>query len=274
MKFTAACIQLNASDDLKGNIADARALIKQAAQQGAEFVTLPENAFLMEEQGKPSKYAGFSLEDHPGIAMCQELAKSFNIWILVGSVAISAGDGKSYNCSVLINEAGEQVVYYNKIHLFDVDLGNGEVYRESARIQGGDSAHVAALPWGKLGLTICYDVRFPQLYRELAQAGANILAVPAAFTAITGAAHWHVLLRARAIENTCFVIAPAQCGMHAGNRKTYGHSLIINPWGEVIAEAGEIPGIISAVIDMDQVVEVRRKLPSLTHDRTFALRGA
>jgi predicted amidohydrolase len=166
---------------------------------------------------------------------------------------------------------GDVIARYDKIHLFDVDLPSGETYRESNTVEAGDEAVTASLPWARLGLTICYDLRFPQLYRALAKAGAEILTVPSAFTETTGKAHWHVLLRARAIENTCFVVAPAQGGEHANGRRTYGHSLIVSPWGEILAEAGVDPGVITAEIDLNQIAEIRSRLPSLEHDRPYQL---
>jgi predicted amidohydrolase len=207
-----------------------------------------------------------------GIALCEKLARELKVWILIGSVQLPSSPGKSWNRSLLIDDTGKTVAHYDKIHLFDVTLKNGETYSESARITGGGEAVIAHTPWGKLGMTICYDVRFPHLYRTLAQAGAEFLSIPSAFTHTTGTAHWHALLRARAIENGAYVFAPAQCGEHPGNRKTYGHSLIVNPWGEIIAEAGEDKtGIITATIDTDAVRKARLMIPSLTHDRAFGI---
>jgi predicted amidohydrolase len=191
------------------------------------------------------------------------------VWLLIGSLAIKVSDTKTANRSFLIDPKGRIAARYNKIHLFDVDLPSGETYRESNTVAGGGRAVLADLPWGKIGLTICYDLRFPQLYRALAQKGAFLLTVPSAFTETTGKAHWHVLLRARAIENGAFVIAPAQGGIHANGRATYGHSLIVAPWGEILAEAGTEPGIIVADIDPARVADARGRVPNLRHDRPF-----
>lgn len=273
MKFTAACIQPNCSDDLAENVRHVMPLVRQAGDLGARFITLPENAFLMEEHGKKLYQAAVPPEEHPGISQCRDLAKEFGAWVLVGSIPLQhpTEAGKVYNCSILINDAGDIASRYSKIHLFDVDLGGGESYRESNRYAAGEVAKLVPLPWGKLGLTICYDLRFPHLYRELAKAGAEMLAIPAAFTKVTGEAHWHTLLRARAIENGCFVFAPAQWGNHPGNRQTFGHSLIIDPWGKVLADAGDGVGVITAEIDMEQVGTVRGRIPSLTHDREYKI---
>jgi deaminated glutathione amidase len=265
--FTAACIQLNAQDDLNANLKAAEALVRQARDQGAEFIALPENAFFMHEPGK-GKPPGFD----DASAQFQALARGLGAWLLIGSIHPPANEGKAWNRSLLINDKGEIAAQYDKIHLFDVTLKDGEHYRESDRMQAGGKLVTAQLPWGTLGMTVCYDLRFPQLYRALAKAGAQILSVPSAFTYTTGKAHWHALNRARAIENGCFVIAPAQCGTHPGNRRTYGHSLIVDPWGAIIAEGPEdTPGIITADIDMDKVLEARAMIPSLKHDREFGM---
>jgi len=267
--FTASLIQLNAQDDMGQNLALAERLMRQAKEGGADFVLLPENAFFMQEPGKGA---------HPSpeavILRCSELAREMKLWILIGSVQMQAPEGKSFNRSLLIDDTGTICAGYDKIHLFDVTLKNGETYHESARIEGGKEAVLAKTPWGRLGMTVCYDVRFPQLYRALAQAGADFLSVPSAFTYPTGSAHWHALLRARAIENGAYVFAPAQCGMHPGSRRTYGHSLIVNPWGEIIAEGSEDrPGILTALIDTAKIVEARTMVPSLTHDREFEMKN-
>jgi predicted amidohydrolase len=264
--FTVACVQLNTTDDTVANSAAVETSIRGAAKQGAEFIALPENAFCMQAPGTGA---------HPPadafIILCESLARELGVWILIGSVHVATPEGKSWNRSLLLNPHGTVVVAYDKIHLFDVQLANGETYAESDRIAGGSKAVMYDAPWAKLGMTVCYDIRFPQLYRTLAKAGAGILLVPAAFTYTTGKAHWHTLLRARAIENGCFVIAPAQCGTHPGNRRTYGHSLVINPWGEIMAEGSEeTPEIITAEIDTARIDEARAMIPSLTHDREFA----
>ncbi len=293
--LSVACIQLSAGADMAKNIARAGELIAQAASQGATFITTPENCFLMDEAGASRSY--YTQDNHPGILAAQGWAKQFGVWILLGSVAVQAGGGqqtaepsareaaphasdssraaganKQYNRSMLINPQGAIAAVYDKIHLFDVDVPNDRRYAESDRFLSGDKAVAADMEDGwKLGMTICYDVRFPHLYRTLSHAGANIIAVPAAFTAVTGEAHWHTLLRARAIENGCYIIAPAQTGTHPANRKTHGHSLIIDPWGRVVADGGTEEGVVMAQIDLVEVQKIRTRLPSLAHDRPFKL---
>jgi predicted amidohydrolase len=273
MQFLAACIQTNCQDDMAANVAAILPMVEQAAQEGATLICLPENAFLMEEQGKKLYQQAVPLCEHAGVLGCQAVAKQHGAWVLIGSVPVAdpAHEGKVYNTSLLINDRGEVVQTYQKIHLFDVELGNGESYKESNRFSGGCAAPVVQLPWGKLGMSICYDIRFPHLFRQLAQKGAEMLAIPAAFTQVTGEAHWHVLQRARAIENGCFIFAAAQTGEHPGKRHTYGHSLIIDPWGKVLADGGEQVGIITASIDMDLVANTRARVPSLQHDREFTI---
>jgi predicted amidohydrolase len=212
----------------------------------------------------------FAEDAHPGLPHFSALAKELGVWLLIGSMPIRVEAERLANRSFLIDDQGRVTARYDKIHLFDVDLPNGEVYRESERIRPGAQAVLAPTPWGALGMTVCYDLRFPQLYRDLAQADAAMLSIPSAFTVPTGEAHWHVLLRARAIETGAFVLAPAQCGTHAGGRRTYGHSLIVAPWGEILAEAGDAPGTISAEIDFSKVAEARSMIPSLRHDRDYA----
>lgn len=258
--FTAACVQLNSQDDLKANLRAAHMLVREAADKGADVIALPENAFFMRAPGSNTPFPAFD----EAVSECKALARELKVWLLIGSLHPPAPSGKAWNRSLLIDAQGNITAQYDKIHLFDVTLKNGETYRESDRMQAGDALTLAQTPWGKLGVTICYDVRFPYLYRTLAQAGADFLAVPSAFTYTTGGAHWHTLLRARAIENGCYVIAPAQCGIHPGNRRTYGHSLIVDPWGSVIAEGAESkPGIILAPIDTARVTEARAMIPSL-----------
>jgi predicted amidohydrolase len=203
-------------------------------------------------------------------AAYRALADELKAWLLVGSLAIKLpGESRLANRSYLIDSTGAIVATYDKIHMFDVNLANGETFRESRTYRPGDRAVVAATPWGTLGMTVCYDVRFPYLYRSVAHAGARLIAVPSAFTRRTGEAHWHILLRARAIETGCFVVAPAQCGDHEDGRKSYGHSLIVGPWGEVIADGGEAPGVVVAELDLAEVDKARSMIPSLTHDRSY-----
>ncbi len=267
--FRAACVQLRSSDDVEENIRTACDLIREAKGQGADFIATPENTTLMAVDGGAKLDKSFSEERDPALPRFRALAEELRIWLLIGSLAIKVSDSKTANRSFLIDPKGRIAARYDKIFLFDVDLPSGETYRESNTVAGGSTAVVADLPWGKLGLSICYDLRFPQLYRKLAHGGAVMLAVPSAFTETTGKAHWHVLLRARAIENSAFVIAPAQGGTHANGRQTYGHSLIVAPWGEILGEGGTEPGVIVADIDLDAVRSARERVPSLRHDRDF-----
>jgi predicted amidohydrolase len=268
-KFRAACVQLRSSDDVVENIRTASELIRAARAKGADFIATPENTTLMAADGGAKLERSFSEETDPALPAFRQLAEETGAWLLIGSLAIKVSDAKTANRSFLIDPKGRIAARYDKIHLFDTDPGAGESYRESNTVAGGHKGVIAELPWGKLGMTICYDLRFPRLYRSLAKAGAFMLSVPSAFTETTGKAHWHVLLRARAIENGAFVIAPAQGGMHANGRATYGHSLIIAPWGETLAEAGTEPGVIVAEIDPAAVTSARSRVPSLSHDRDF-----
>ena len=233
-----ALVQMTAGPEIEPNLATAEALIRTAAKGGAHFVLTPENTSLI-EPNKAHVFAKAIVEEkHPGLPRFSALARELKIWLLIGSMSIKVEETKLANRSFLFDAQGNIVARYDKIHLFDVDLPSGETYRESNIIRPGTQAVVADTPWGGVGLTICYDLRFAYLHRALAQAGAAIITVPAAFTVPTGKAHWETLLRARAIETGSFVLAPAQCGEHADGRKTYGHSLIIAPWGEILAEAG------------------------------------
>jgi predicted amidohydrolase len=267
--FRAACVQLRSSDDVAENIRDASALIREAKAKGAQFIATPENTTLMAPDGGAKLERSFSEENDPALPAFRALAEELGIWLLIGSLAIKVSDIKTANRSFLIDPKGRITHRYDKIFLFDVDLPSGEKYRESNTVAGGSRAMTADVPWGRLGLSICYDLRFPQLYRALAKAGAFALTVPSAFTETTGKAHWHILLRARAIENGAFVIAPAQGGHHANGRQTYGHSLIVAPWGEILAEAGTDPGVILADIDPAASQDARARIPNLQHDREF-----
>ena len=267
--FLAACVQLRSGEEVAENIASATALVREAARGGAQFIATPENTTLMAPDAGAKLSHSFDEARDPALPVFTSLAKELGVWLLIGSLAIKVSESKTANRSFLIGPDGAIRARYSKIHLFDVDLAGGESYRESNTVAGGDSAVLADTDWGKLGLTICYDIRFPLLYRELARNGAFAFTVPSAFTVPTGEAHWHVLLRARAIENGAFVIAPAQGGNHQNGRKTYGHSLIVDPWGSVLAEAGTDPGVIFAEIDPALSREAREKLPSLQHDRNF-----
>jgi len=268
--FRAACVQLRSSDDVAENIRDTAQLVRDAAARGASFIATPENTTLMAPDGGAKLAQSFDEAHDPALPVFSALAKELKVWLLIGSLAIKVSDTKTANRSFLFAPDGSITARYSKIHLFDVALASGEVYRESSTVAGGDAAVVADTAFGAVGLTICYDVRFPQLYRRLAQKGAFLFTVPSAFTVPTGQAHWHVLLRARAIENGAFVIAPAQGGLHANGRKTYGHSLIVSPWGEILAEAGTDPGVIVADIDPALSAQAREKVPNLQHDREFA----
>jgi predicted amidohydrolase len=260
---------LRSSDFVEENVRIASDLICEAKHNGAQFIATPENTTLMAPDGGAKLENSYAEEDDPALPRFRALADELGVWLLVGSLSIKTTDGKTANRSFLIDPKGAIAARYDKIFLFDVDLPNGETYRESNTVAGGNRATVADLPWGRLGLSICYDLRFPQLYRRLAQAGSSFLAVPSAFTETTGKAHWDVLLRARAIENGAFVIAPAQGGVHANGRQTYGHSMIVGPWGEVLVEAGTEPCVISADIDLDVVKMARQRVPSLRHERQF-----
>ncbi len=267
--FTAACIQNEAVADMAASIAAATDLVRAARADGAELICLPEY-FACYKAAEAEVVVGPHAEPaHPALAHFQALAQELDAWLLLGSLAITAGPGKIFNRSYLVTPGGAIAARYDKVHLFDVDLADGESYRESALIEPGTQAVLAATPWATLGLSVCYDLRFPQLYRSLAHAGAEVLTVPAAFTKTSGQAHWHVLLRARAIETGCYVLAPCQCGDHGGGRETYGHSLIVDPWGRVLADGGEAAGYITAKIDLAEVAKARAMIPALDHDRDF-----
>ena len=265
-----ACVQLNAGNDLAANLDAIGAGVRAAAAGGAEFIALPEYAALLDGSGKVMREHSPPEAEHPAVAICSALAREAGAWLLLGSATVRLDEARMANRSLLFDAQGAIVARYDKIHMFDVTLPSGKTIRESSAYQPGDRLVIAETPWGRLGLTVCYDLRFPQLYRALAKAGAEWLAIPASFQRETGKAHWHTLVRARAIENGAFVIAPAMCGDHPGQRQSYGHSLIVDPWGAVLADGGEQPGIVSAEIAMGAVGKVRGMLPSLQHDRDFA----
>ncbi len=270
--FTAACLQFNSGRDIAPNIAAAAELARRARDRGADLIMTPEVSDMMEPRRRLRQEKAQTEESHPMLAACRDLARETGAWLLLGSIVVRVGDEERLrNRSILIAPDGTIAQRYDKIHMFDVALPGGESYRESAAFRPGEAAALAPLPWGVLGMTVCYDLRFPQLYRGLAQAGADFLSIPSAFTVPTGRAHWHVLLRARAIETGCFVFAPAQWGEHAEGRRTFGHALIVAPWGEILAEAEEGVGFITATIDPAKVAEARRAVPSLSHDRPFAV---
>ena len=274
--FVAAAVQMRSGISVAANVAAAEALIRQAAAEGATYVLTPEMTTVLDrERGR--LLAAISPEaSDPSAARFRALARELGIHLHIGSMAIKlVGQGKDgedgvANRAFLIAPDGNVVARYDKIHMFDVDLAGGESYRESRLYRAGNAAVVAALPWTRLGLTVCYDVRFPQLHRALAKAGAEVIAVPAAFTRTTGEAHWHVLVRARAIETGSWVIAAAQGGLHEDGRETYGHSMIVDPWGRIVAEAEREPGLILATIDPAESAKARRAIPALANERAFA----
>ncbi|MBT5187137.1 MAG: carbon-nitrogen hydrolase family protein [Kordiimonadaceae bacterium] len=268
--FKVGLVQMTSSDVIDENIKSAEALIRQAAAQGAEFVLTPEMTTLFGSDSQQMMASIFTEQEDTSWRYFAALAKELNIWLLLGSIAVKKGD-KAANRSFLLSPEGKKVVSYDKIHMFDVDLPGEKQYRESNAYQAGDQAVLGELPWGKVGLSICYDLRFPYLYRMLAQAGAMMLTVPAAFTYVTGKAHWHTLLQARAIENGAYLFAPAQVGDHANGRKTYGHSLIIDPWGQILGDGGEEVGVTIAEIDLNNVIEARNRIAALTHDKNVAI---
>jgi deaminated glutathione amidase len=264
--FTAAAIQMTSGDDVAANIAALEPLVVRAVHGGATLITTPENVFYMRREGTV-RVPDVVMEAHAGVVWVQAVAKQYGVWFLVGSIRAKVND-KVFNRSILIAPSGEIAATYDKIHLFDVTLPDETVYAESSQAAAGDHVVTAVMAEVTLGLSICYDLRFPYLYQKLAQQGATMLTVPSAFTRPTGVAHWHALLRARAIENACYVIAPAQCGVHPGGRETYGHSVIIDPWGTIVVEAsGDAPEVILAVIDPAKVVQVRAQIPVLAHYR-------
>ena len=268
--FTVACIQTNTGNDASANLTAALALARDAHAAGADLIAFPEVVGLIEPD-RAALAAGASGEsDHRALAAFKAFAAASGVWLLVGSLTVGLGGGRLANRSFLVDAHGRIAARYDKIHLFDVDLPDGRRSRESERYEAGTAAVVAALPWGGLGMTVCYDLRFPALYWDLAQAGADFLAVPSAFTRTTGRAHWHALLRARAIETGCYVIAPAQCGDHAGGRESYGHSLVVEPWGGIVADGGEEVGFVLAEIDPARVRAARAALPALANARRYA----
>ena len=272
--FKAACIQTNSAREIAPSVEAACRSARQACDAGADLILFPENVAMMEPRSRLSREKALPEASHIALAAFKDLAKETGAWVLAGSLGIQLEpdnpDGKLANRSFLIDSEGDIKARYDKIHMFDVELGDGQRYLESGTFQPGDQAVVADTPWGKLGMTICYDIRFAYLYRELAKRGADFICSPAAFTKVSGEAHWHVLQRARAIETGCYVFAPAQCGTHAENRQTYGHSLIVDPWGTVVADAGDAPGFVIADIDPSKVAAARAKIPSLNHDRPFS----
>ena len=269
--FTVGLVQMRSGREPSANFDAAAALIREAKQAGADYVLTPEMTNVMETSRERLFGVITAEETDASLAGFRELARALAIHVHVGSMAIKVAPEKAANRSFLIDPTGSVVARYDKIHMFDVDLANGESYRESRSYRPGDLAVCADLPWGRLGLTICYDLRFPALYRGLAEAGACFLTIPSAFTRQTGEAHWHVLMRARAIETGCFVFAAAQGGKHENGRETFGHSLVIDPWGRVLAEGGTEPSVVIADIDPAEITAARGRVPSLQHGRRFEL---
>lgn len=264
-KFKAAVVQMNSQSDIEWNLEQAYIYIKEAAERGAKVVGLPENFSFLGGLSMRMENADTIAERVP--AFLSETAKEFAIYLMGGSYPVPASEGKVFNCSTLYSPAGKRLIAYQKIHLFDVILDKNETYNESSYVEAGElkpaiyhDDHI-----GSWGLSVCYDLRFPEYYRQLVKNGAMILSIPSAFTFTTGKDHWEPLLRARAIENTSYVFAPAQTGLHGENRKTWGHAMIIDPWGEILAEAEREPGIVYATIDPERLSEVRRAIPSLKH---------
>ena len=271
MKFKTACIQNSATPDVHHDIGGLTLLINEAAAQGARFIATPEYcAGLDTRDGLLTPFAPME-QEHPVIPALAALAVRHGAWILIGSIGVKAPDGRILNRSILLNPQGVIAARYDKIHLFDVNLGDDKLYQESATIAPGTEAVVSPCMGGTIGLSICYDLRFAALYRSYAKAGASMLAVPAAFTKLTGGAHWHVLNRARAIENGAYVIAPSQYGTLTGGSQCYGHSLIVDPWGRILADGGESEGVVVAEIDLAQIELTRSRIPSLHHDRPYAI---
>lgn len=265
-----ACVQMCSGREPAANREMALRLISEAADAGATYIQTPEMTGLVERSRGELMEKIRTQADDPLVSAAQDVARRRGVVIHLGSLALREGD-KVANRALMIDQAGDIIATYDKIHLFDVDLPNGESWRESRTYTGGAIAPVVRTPAGNIGVTICYDLRFPYLYRALAEAGAEILTAPACFTQQTGAAHWHVLQRARAIENGCFVISAAQGGKHEDGRETYGRSLIVDPWGAVVAEGGDAPGVILAHIDPDAVAAARQRIPSLQHTKQFSV---
>jgi predicted amidohydrolase len=269
--FKAAMIQMRSGMMPDANVDAAVRMIGEAKAAGADYVQTPEMTNIMEVKRERLFAAIVEEERDTSLATLRELARKLGIFVHIGSLAVKAGPDRAANRAFLIDPRGEIAARYDKIHMFDVDLAGGESYRESRTYRAGELAVLSDLPWGRLGITICYDLRFPALYRALAEAGAAMLAIPSAFTRQTGEAHWHVLNRARAIENGSFVFAAAQGGKHENGRETFGHSLIVDPWGRILAEGGTEPGVVIAEIELGEVAKARARIPSLEHGRRFEI---
>jgi len=268
-------VQLTASDDPAANLTETTDFIGQAVAGGATFVLTPEVTNCVSTSRSHQSEILRKQENDASLAALQAQAHDLGVWVLIGSLALATDepDGRFANRSFLIDPSGKIVATYDKIHMFDVNVSETETYRESASFRPGNTAIVAETAFARIGMSVCYDLRFPHLYRNLAQAGAQIITVPAAFSPVTGAAHWETLLRARAIETGCFILAPAQTGEHrqmqGKSRKTWGHSLVVSPWGKVLADAGRIKGVTLVDIDLSDVSSARQRIPSLCHDRPY-----
>jgi len=267
-KFKVACVQMNSQANLYDNILFAKNKIIYASQKGAKLILLPENCFLMTKNNKQFLEYSCNEAKHQGINEMKKIAKNFGIWIIIGSVHIKEKKN-FFNRSLLIDDKGRIKSRYNKIHLFSAKLPNNESYDEKRYFTPGKKVCLTNLPWGKIGMTICYDLRFPHLYRKLAKKGADFISVPSAFTKFTGNRHWHVLLKARAIENGCYIFAPAQFGKHPGKKHTYGHTLIVDPWGKIINECRKNKSVIISEIDTNKVSAYRTSIPSLKLENFF-----
>ncbi|MDB5902484.1 MAG: Amidohydrolase [Betaproteobacteria bacterium] len=267
--FKVALLQTQTGNDLAANLETVSAMTREAAQSGASFVLTPEYTLMMDGSGRTMRSRALDPDGGQALAQLQALAAELSIWLLVGSLTLKTDSDRIANRSFLIAADGSVQASYDKIHMFDATLPDGKVIKESSAYCPGARAVTADTPWGKLGLTVCYDLRFPQLYRSLAKAGACYLTIPSSFQRATGKDHWHPLIQARAIENACFVFAPAMCGEHPGNRSTYGHSLVVDPWGKILADGGDAPGIVYADVDPQRVDKVRGMLPCLEHDVAF-----
>ncbi len=264
-------IQMCAGQEVARNIAAAGGMIEEAAGAGAELIVTPEMTNVIAPKREALNEALGDQPDGGAGDAFAAMARRLSVYLVIGSMAVRRPDGRLANRSMLFGPDGTRLASYDKVHMFDVDLAGGESYRESRNYQAGNKLVVTEAAGARLGLSICYDMRFPALYRQLAQAGAEIITIPSAFTVPTGEAHWHVLLRARAIETGAVVLAPAQTGKHESGRLTYGHSLVVAPWGEVVADGGPEPGVVLADIDLAEVGKARRRIPSLKHDRSFKL---
>ena len=270
-RFRAGLVQLRSGRTVASNLDKAEALVRRAARGGAQYVQTPENTGIMELKPELVLATAESEGKSAPLAWARALARELGIWLHIGSIAIKLDQSRVANRSYLLDPKGKVTARYDKLHMFDVDLAGGESYRESQYFRPGAKAVLADLPFGRFGLSICYDLRFASLYRALAAAGAELIAIPAAFTKQTGEAHWHVLTRARAIETGAFVLAATQGGLHENGRSTFGHSIVVSPWGEVLAEAGEEPGVIFADIDLAASEEARARIPAIKHGREFEI---